>query len=95
MNIHEESIYRMEEKIGRKLKIQEVVHHLDGNPYNNNEENLMLMKNTSEHIKWHWENDNKYKETHILGISWNYKRRRKFNIIYPLIMDLKNLKTFF
>ena len=41
----------MEAKIGRYLKPSEVVHHIDGNPSNNDISNLELFSNQSEHIK--------------------------------------------
>ena len=40
----------MESKIGRYLEQNEVVHHIDGNPRNNNIENLELFSSQSEHI---------------------------------------------
>lgn len=43
----------MEKKIGRYLKKNESVHHIDGNKLNNSSENLMLFKNNSEHMKYH------------------------------------------
>jgi hypothetical protein len=43
----------MECKIGRYLKKEEIVHHIDGNKSNNDINNLMLFKNQSEHIKYH------------------------------------------
>jgi len=43
----------VEKVIGRKLKPEEVVHHLDLNKKNNNINNLMLFKNGSEHIRFH------------------------------------------
>ena len=33
----------MEEKLGRKLKSSEIVHHIDGNKLNNDPDNLMLV----------------------------------------------------
>ena len=42
----------IEEKIGRKLKNNEVVHHIDGNKLNNNINNLKLMTR-KEHIEIH------------------------------------------
>lgn len=32
----------------------QVVHHIDGNPLNNNKENLMLFNSHSEHMKYHY-----------------------------------------
>lgn len=43
----------MEKKIGRKLRREEVVHHVDGDKLNNREDNLMLFANQSEHIAHH------------------------------------------
>lgn len=42
-----------EKKIGRILKEEEVVHHLDGNKTNNNLENLIVFKTTSDHSRFH------------------------------------------
>lgn len=41
----------MEKHLGRKLKKNERVHHVDGNKLNNKIKNLMLFKNHSDHIK--------------------------------------------
>lgn len=43
----------MEKLIGRSLKSSEIVHHIDGNPDNNNPSNLHLFPNRSEHLKAH------------------------------------------
>lgn len=43
----------MEKQIGRYLKPDEVVHHIDGNIANNNISNLKLFSNQSDHIKHH------------------------------------------
>lgn len=43
----------MENKLGRKLLPNEVVHHIDMDKLNNHPENLMLFPNNSEHIKYH------------------------------------------
>ena len=42
----------MEQKLGRKLKSNEFVHHIDGNAQNNVPENLKIMSN-AEHRKLH------------------------------------------
>lgn len=40
----------MEQHLGRYLEDAEIVHHIDGNPTNNDIENLCLYKNQSDHI---------------------------------------------
>jgi hypothetical protein len=42
----------MEKKIGRSLLPSEHVHHIDGNPKNNNPENLMIVS-PEEHARIH------------------------------------------
>ena len=46
----------MEEHLGRKLKPQEVVHHIDGDKSNNKLSNLALFPTKSAHTKYHHEN---------------------------------------
>ena len=48
----DEHRFIMEKHLGRKLKRNEVVHHIDGNKRNNNINNLKLMT-LSEHSKMH------------------------------------------
>jgi hypothetical protein len=43
----------MEEKIGRRLKKEEIPHHVDLNPSNNHPDNLILLDNSSEHAQLH------------------------------------------
>ena len=43
----------MAEHLGRPLRPEEVVHHIDGNPGNNKLSNLMLFPNNAEHRKYH------------------------------------------
>ena len=52
--ISKQAIHRTvaEAKIGRKLSSVEEVHHLDGNPTNNNPDNLVVLT-ASEHAKIH------------------------------------------
>jgi hypothetical protein len=44
----------MEQKLGRELNDEEVVHHKDNNVKNNNINNLELFSSKSEHLKYHW-----------------------------------------
>jgi hypothetical protein len=43
----------VENFIGRYLKPEEVIHHIDFNKTNNSINNLMIFKSNSEHAKWH------------------------------------------
>lgn len=42
-----------EEKLGRKLSSDEVVHHIDGNRANNVPENIMVFASSSHHARFH------------------------------------------
>ncbi|NNJ30458.1 HNH endonuclease [Lacrimispora defluvii] len=42
-----------EQKLGRKLKKNEVVHHIDGNRRNNNPDNLMVFSSSADHMRYH------------------------------------------
>ena len=52
-----------EKKIGRKLKKEEVVHHLDGDSTNDDPDNLYVCKNQSEHMLL----------KNQIKINWNFK----------------------
>lgn len=43
----------MEQKLGRLLEKSEIVHHIDLDPTNNDESNLILLANDSEHGRLH------------------------------------------
>lgn len=45
--------------LGRELKPEEVVHHIDGNKQNNDYKNLMVFENQAQHAAWHAEHDAK------------------------------------
>lgn len=44
----------MAKSLGRCLKTEEIVHHVDGNLENNKKENLKLFKNNGEHTSSHY-----------------------------------------
>ncbi len=46
----------MENYLGRTLNKKEVVHHINKNPQDNRIVNLMLFKNNSEHMRYHYAN---------------------------------------
>lgn len=50
-----------EQKLGRKLKPGEVVHHIDGDILNYSPENLEVFPSQAEHLNWHREHDPRYK----------------------------------
>tara|TARA_Y100000310_G_scaffold57488_2_gene52733 strand:+ start:58227 stop:58832 length:606 start_codon:yes stop_codon:yes gene_type:complete len=51
------SRYNAEQKINRKLRKGEVVHHIDCDPTNDNPDNLYVFKNNSIHISCHHDID--------------------------------------
>ena len=48
-----EHIVRAEEKLGRELTDEEVVHHRDGNRSNNTYDNLLVFHTKSDHTRFH------------------------------------------
>ena len=46
-----------EKKLGRSLRKEECVHHIDHDKYNNDIENLMVFKTNSDHSAFHAGND--------------------------------------
>ena len=45
----------MAKKLGRNLKDEEVIHHLNGNKLDNTPSNLMIFDSKEEHREWHQE----------------------------------------
>ena len=60
--VHEHRLVA-EEKLGRKLRMGEVVHHIDRNKRNNAPENLEVFKSQADHVKWHSCNDHNTSDT--------------------------------
>lgn len=60
--------YLMEQKIGRKLNFNEVVHHIDGNKLNNNIDNLKIISR-GNHIKLHPEINKKSIEVNSIDLD--------------------------
>jgi len=76
-----------EEKISRKLKKGEVVHHIDGDKLNNFEENLHVCKNSMEHRLAHTSLQDIGYELYKLGfIKFN-----KSKSIYELTKETKDI----
>lgn len=46
---------RMQDKLGRDLRPGEVVHHIDGDIYNNSPQNLRVFASVKEHLDYHRE----------------------------------------
>lgn len=57
----------MEQKIGRQLKSEEVVHHKNGNELDDRIENLELFASESDHQKEHWRTNRKRLDYKIIA----------------------------
>lgn len=79
-----EHIFIVEKNLNRKLRGNEVVHHLDGNKMNNRIENLMVLER-SQHVKFH-----KWLENGASGLETFLKKGMnsgKSKIIEPNIVN--------
>lgn len=74
--------YRMELMIGRYLTEKEVVHHIDGNTFNNEESNLMLFASHSEHITYERTKDMSKRRCKTCGSKKTYVKKRNGKL-YP------------
>jgi hypothetical protein len=64
----------LEKKLGRRLRPNELVHHVDGNKYNDNMSNLKVV-NKSEHNKLH----KVWKGTHNPSVQMGHTQRVKLS----------------
>lgn len=71
----------MENFLGRKLEFNEVVHHINGDIYDNSLDNLQLMSR-SEHIRYHNLERNKFKKPKVKEPKENKPRKIKQNTEY-------------
>lgn len=65
-----------EQKIGRRLKKSESVHHIDGDKENNNPENIEVM-NRGKHTSLHWEKMNAKQRLEMMAAAWKAIRKKK------------------
>lgn len=70
----------IEDNIGRSLKKDECVHHVDGDKSNNAIENLILCKNSSDHIRIHSEMGRFVEELIRSGKVHYEKETKKFTL---------------
>jgi len=75
----------MEMYIGRELKPEEKVHHIDFDKKNNKIENLMLFKNQKEHQKFHRQikqfGHTQPRRTELKILKENMKKEREKNLV--------------
>lgn len=76
----------MEKKLGRFLTATEVVHHIDGNPQNNDPDNLYLYDCNADHLRdeltgrtpnWSEEGLHSIRHAQRIVPEWNDERRRR------------------
>ena len=65
--------YVVEKKIGRKLRQEEIVHHVNRNKLDNSPENLEVFANQEEHEKHHKETDWAFKLNRRISRRFRFK----------------------
>ena len=72
----------MESFIGRKLRKEEIVHHIDGDSTNNSANNLMIFPSIKEHTQFHYHKEREklissgvYKYPNQLQTEWYEKNK--------------------
>lgn len=76
--------YIMAKELGRELTKDEEVHHIDGNPLNNDVSNLLVLTK-EEHNKMHGEENRKYYDKIMIcpwcgeEFLWTAKQQERFN----------------
>ena len=70
----------MEKHLGRFLKKNECIHHIDGDKANNKIDNLLLCKNVAEHTKIHIEMEKFMFQLIKKGVVYYDKTEREFKI---------------
>ena len=86
--------YIASKMLGRPLKKQEEVHHLDENPLNNKEENLIVFATKTDHKRFHWrfKCDFDVLEKNEDGV---YRIKQSFNYVKETEMICENCKKTF
>lgn len=79
-------IIKAEEKLGRYLKENECVHHIDENKYNNALDNLIVFKTKADHTAYH-KGCEIYKEGDV------YVAKKYLNNICPVCGGYKDFKA--
>jgi len=68
------AVFVMEQHIGRRLKKEEVVHHMNSIKTDDRIKNLLLFADSAEHMRWHGKRRSKKEMDHMRSfISYNRK----------------------